>query len=112
MTFGELKTLSNHIAFALHSKVEGISPIAVFMSSKVDVVVSDLGIILASLFFMNLDVGTPIDRIQQIIFQTAPAVILVDKRMSHALEELLMIIWFLKISLILKWILETLFSKT
>ena len=79
ITFGEIKKISNHIAWTVCSKVNKIAPIAVFISSKVDVVVSDLGILLAGYFFMNLDVGTPLDRIKQIISQTNPILILVDK---------------------------------
>lgn len=80
MTFGELKKDSNRIAFAIHSKVDNVSPIAVFISSKADVVVSDVAILMAGHFFMNLDVETPIDRIKQILIQTEPAIILVDKK--------------------------------
>lgn len=88
MTFSEIKKMSNIIAWTVHSKVNKISPIAVFISSKADVVVSDLGIILAGKFFMNLDVSTPIDRIKKIIIQTNPALILVDKNNESCIKSI------------------------
>lgn len=88
ISFEELKKISNHIAWKIHQKVNTNSPVAVFISSKANVVISNLGILLSGNFFMNLDIGTPIERIKQIIIQTNPALILVDKNNESHIKRI------------------------
>lgn len=50
ISFEELKKISNHIAWKIHQKVNTNSPVAVFISSKANVVISNLGILLSGNF--------------------------------------------------------------
>lgn len=86
ITFAELmqkaKKLATHLTHVTGGCVN--KPIAVFIPKEIGTVVADLGIMYSSNPFMNLDVKTPDDRIQNILDLIEPvAIVTVNKYASH-----------------------------
>lgn len=91
ITFGELAEKSQLLSRVIAQDTKGVvrKPIAVFLPKSIEVVMSDLGIIYSGNAYMNLDVKTPVNRIQAILNRIQPLLIITDT--AH--KEQLSAIW-------------------
>lgn len=78
-TFNELKCMSLKICQILKRRIGSGNVVAVFLSKKSLVAISNLGIILSDNCFMNLDVASPRERLRNIIIQTQPSIVITDE---------------------------------
>lgn len=88
ISFGELQQKSVKLAGLLHKQTTGgaNTPIAVFLPKEVATVIADIGIMYSANPFMNLDVKTPKERIQNIINLIRPAAIISSSKFAKALD--------------------------
>lgn len=63
------------------------TPIAVFLPKQIDTVIADLGIMYTANPFMNLDVKTPQDRIQNIIDLVKPCAVITNSTFAKKLQQ-------------------------
>jgi amino acid adenylation domain-containing protein len=77
-SYGELLDDSLHLASRLVELLDGASnqPVGVLLPKSYQSVAADLGVLLAADFYMNLDVKSPEHRLQAILEQVRPAVII------------------------------------
>ena len=90
ITFSVLRRMAMQLA----AKISGLAvgqnkPVAVFLDKSIESVYTDLGIIYAGDFYMNLDIKTPAERIRNIIQLVDPAVIVSTSRQIKPIEEIL-----------------------
>lgn len=86
ISFGELKEKAQKLGTMLTIKMQKIKnrPIAVMLSKEINTIVADIGIMYSSNCFMNLDVKTPRERIENILKQIDPIAIITDiKNKEH-----------------------------
>lgn len=77
VTFSELRVRALELAQKIVNVCPGKNkPVAVFLDKSIESVYSDLGIIYSSNFYMNLDVKTPAERINNILKLVQPSVII------------------------------------
>lgn len=77
VTFSELRVRALELAQKIVNVCSGKNkPVAVFLDKSIESVYSDLGIIYSGNFYMNLDVKTPAERINNILKLVQPSVII------------------------------------
>ena len=77
VTFDELKNHSYSLSESISNIRDGYNqPIGVYLPKSYQTVVSDLGITMSGNSYMNLDVNTPIDRINNIVQLIKPVIIM------------------------------------
>ena len=83
-SFAEIKEGSLKVASALLDVVGDTrnKPVSVYMKKSANTVMSDIGILYGANAFMNLDIKTPIERIEAIIANALPAAIITDRASS------------------------------
>lgn len=88
ISFAELQQNAVKLAGLLHRQANGCinTPIAVFLPKEIATVVADIGIVYSANPFMNLDVKTPKERIQNIINLIRPAAIVSSSKFAKALD--------------------------
>lgn len=64
-------------------------PVAVYLPKSANTVMSDIGILYSSHIFMNLDVKTPLERIEAIISHVKPMVIITDADRKTQLSDII-----------------------
>ena len=77
-------SLGNHIQTICGGVVN--TPVAVFLPKEINTVISDLGIMYSCNPFMNLDVKTPLERIQNILALVKPCAIVTNSKFLPKLE--------------------------
>lgn len=88
ISFLDLRDRARKLAAAVLDRVGDVinTPVAVFLPKEIDTVVADLGILYSANPFMNLDVKTPMDRIQNIIELVRPCAIITNRCFEKKLE--------------------------
>lgn len=89
ITFSELRERS----LALAQKIVNVcsdrnKPVAVFLDKSIESVYSDLGIIYSGNFYMNLDIKTPAERINNILKLVQPCVIISTTKQIKSICEI------------------------
>ena len=89
ISFGELCQNAQKLGIALVDLISGVfnRPIAVFLPKEIDVVIADIGIMYSSNPFMNLDVKTPKERLQNILDLVKPVAIVTNEKYKGGLPE-------------------------
>lgn len=89
ITFAELRKkallLSNEIVSKVQDEIN--HPMAVFLPKEIFAVVADLGIVYSGNVFMNLDVKTPRDRINNILALIKPTVVITSSKYEKVFEQ-------------------------
>lgn len=82
ITFAKLKDLAQIFGTVVAKAVKGESnrPIAVFLPKEIHTVIADIAILYSSNPFMNLDVKTPKERIQNILSCIRPLAVITDEK--------------------------------
>lgn len=90
LTFGELTKLAKLLAQYIANNLDGVDnkPIAVFMPKEINIVVADLGIMYSCNPFMNLDVKTPLERIENIVTRIQPAAIITNLKYAEKISAI------------------------
>lgn len=90
ISFGELKDKAQKLGTILTIKMQKTKnhPIAVFLPKEINTVIADIGIMYSSNFFMNLDVKTPRERIDNILKQIEPIAIITDEKNKENLDNI------------------------
>ena len=90
ITFSVLRRMAMQLAMKIGDLAVGQNnPIAVFLDKSIESVYSDLGIIYAGDFYMNLDIKTPAERIRNILQLVEPAVIISTSRQIKPIAEII-----------------------
>lgn len=90
ITFSVLRRMALQLATKINGLAVGQNkPIAVFLDKSIESVYTDLGIIYAGDFYMNLDIKTPAERIRNIIQLIEPAVIVSTSRQIKPIADIL-----------------------
>ena len=88
-TFAELERHAKRCATLIARRTPALhEPIAVFLPRSAEVVFADLGIVYTGNIYVNLDVHSPAQRIQGILGQTAPVLIISSKALAARLTGL------------------------
>ena len=86
-TFSQMATRANHIAAMIASKVKVRNmPIAVYLPKSCDAVISFLGILLSGNLYMPLDVKFPQLRIQRILENIGPSLVITNSTLARTVE--------------------------
>ena len=90
ITFKELQNSAQVLGSHLISILGGImnQPVAVFLPKEINTVIADLGILYSSNAFMNLDVKTPVERIENIVNLIQPGAIITSTKYVKKIEVL------------------------
>lgn len=89
VTFEELRNRSNILSNQIINKNNSFNkPIAVYLPKGIDSVVSDIAITISSNIFMNLDVDSPIKRVNNILESVKPKVIITNSLFLGKLDSL------------------------
>lgn len=89
ITFGELNSYSNSIAASI-KRITGCAtnkPIAVFLPKGINAVIADIAVIISGNPFMNLDILTPSERVDNVIGNVNPLLIITDKEHAGYFSE-------------------------
>ncbi len=88
--FAELQAKSKKLATSIVEIAQSVinTPVAVFLPKEINTVIADLGVMYSCNPFMNLDVKTPIDRIQNIVNLVKPCAIITNTKLAFKLETL------------------------
>ena len=93
ITFDNLWRESVSVANTIIKQTQIINkPIAVYLPKDISTIIADLGIIYSGNPFMNLDIKTPMDRIENIIKQIKPAVIITNSIFKDKFKDLNIIV--------------------
>jgi amino acid adenylation domain-containing protein len=88
VTFLELESKSKLIASIIVNKFENKNnPIAVYLPKSIECVVVDLAVLYSGNFYMNLDIKSPVIRIQNILKQIKPVVIITNNEYLNAINK-------------------------
>lgn len=79
ITYEQLRRMAFLVAGKIDSNISN-HPIAVFLAKSIPLVYADLGIAYSGNPFMNLDIKTPIERINNILKLIRPAMIITDEK--------------------------------
>lgn len=88
ITFHQLEEQAKRVANCILQTTDQAmnTPIAVFMPKTIHTVIADVGTMYSNNAFMNLDVKTPTERIQNILALVKPAIIITSKKFMPKLE--------------------------
>jgi amino acid adenylation domain-containing protein len=93
ITFSDLDCKSKILAESINNTLETLNkPIAVFLPKSIESIISDIGITFSGNIYMNLDIKTPLDRINNIISLIEPELIItnstyIDQIVSLGLKQ-------------------------
>ena len=90
LTFKELQARARKLSSVIIRNTDGVmnTPVAVFLPKEINTVVADLGIMYSCNPFMNLDIKTPMERIQNIIQLVKPCAVVTSSKYKDKLAEL------------------------
>lgn len=90
ITFMELQVCARKLASLIIEKSQSAInvPAAVFLPKEIDTVIADMGILYSCNPFMNLDVKTPKDRIENILSTVKPCVIITNKKYAEKIKDI------------------------
>lgn len=90
VSFSELRKKAKQLAMKIISNTDGIIniPIAVFLPKEINTVIADIGIMYSNNPFMNLDVKTPVERIQNIIEKIRPAAVITNAKFKPVFNDI------------------------
>lgn len=90
LSFAALQAKAEKLAVTIIENTQSAinTPVAVFLPKEINTVIADLGIMYSCNPFMNLDVKTPIDRIQNIVNLVKPCAIVSNAKFASKLEPL------------------------
>jgi amino acid adenylation domain-containing protein len=89
ITFADLDRKSKILASIIIDYVNDLNkPIAIFLPKTIDSVISDIAITYSSNIYMNLDIKTPLDRINNIISLIEPKLIVTNSIYLKQIESL------------------------
>lgn len=90
ITFAELSRQAKTLALTLCDVCKGeiCRPVAVFLPKSIESVASDLGIVYSGNAYMNLDLKTPAQRIQNILNLVQPMYIITDEAHAAGIADL------------------------
>jgi amino acid adenylation domain-containing protein len=101
ITFADLDRKSKILASIIIDYVnDSNKPIAIFLPKTIDSVISDIAITYSSNVYMNLDIKTPLDRINNIISLIEPKLIITNSMYFKQIESLGMTLPILNIDTI------------
>lgn len=88
VSFLELRQRAIRLAAVILSAAKSVMnvPVAVFLPKEIDTVVADLGILYSCNPFMNLDVKTPRERIENILSIIKPCAIITNSKYAEKLK--------------------------
>lgn len=89
ITFLELRSKAVKVASLIMRISQSAinEPVAVFLPKEIDTVIADLGIMYSCNPFMNLDIKTPKDRIENILSMIEPCAIITNHRYLKIIED-------------------------
>lgn len=89
ISFCDLRRKAGELAEQILNQTGDVinTPIAVFLPKQIDTVIADLGIMYTANPFMNLDVKTPPDRIQNIIDLVKPCAVITSSTFAKKLQQ-------------------------
>lgn len=90
LSFSELYGHVQHLASYIIEMTEGCNtrPVCVFLPKEINVAISDIAILYSGNFFNNLDIKTPIDRIQNILQMLNPAAVITNDKYLPVLKKI------------------------
>jgi amino acid adenylation domain-containing protein len=89
INFDELKNYSYSLAISITNIHNGHNqPIGVYLPKSYQTVVSDLGITMSGNSYMNLDINTPIDRINNIVQLIKPLIIITNSLYFEKIQSI------------------------
>jgi amino acid adenylation domain-containing protein len=88
--FGDLNNNAKKLSRMISDHLDGMinRPVAVFTKKSIGSVLSDLAIIYSGNAYMNLDVKTPISRIQAVLQLIDPALLITDGSFANVVEDI------------------------
>lgn len=88
ISFAELEERAKKLGSYLIPLVNGVVnvPVAVLLPKEINAVIADLGIVYSSNPFMNLDIKTPAERLNNIFELVKPSLVITSSKYSHLLE--------------------------
>lgn len=90
ISFGDLDLKSDILAMRIREVgVTGNRPVAVLMPKTIEAVVANVAIMKSANMFMNLDVKTPVQRLENIVALIKPALIIADSRNATIANQLI-----------------------
>lgn len=79
LSFGDLFKLAQFVASEISHQLKAINnPIAVYLPKSRNTIIADIGIMYSGNAYMNLDTKSPMPRVQAVIENTKPAIIITD----------------------------------
>ncbi|GHV55837.1 hypothetical protein FACS1894216_19000 [Synergistales bacterium] len=84
--FRTLVERAKKLALFIHEKLGGVirAPIAVYLPKSAESVIADTAILFSGNCYMNLDVKSPISRVNAVIKQTSPVLLITDDKHLEA----------------------------
>lgn len=93
MTFGDLDRQSDMLAMKIHDLIRTVNrPVAVLLPKCIEAVTVDIAIMKSANIFMNLDVKTPVQRLDNIVDLIEPALIITDSDNYPLLKDIVGVI--------------------
>jgi amino acid adenylation domain-containing protein len=90
ISFKELQKLSIALAFDIVKQHDVINcPIAVYLPKTINTIVANIAITYCGNTYMNLDVKAPLERINNILNQVQPIILITDKNFIEAIRPIL-----------------------
>lgn len=86
LTFSGLERKSKLLACAMISKEVLKKPIAIYLNKSIESVYADLAVMYSGNFYMNLDVKTPVKRIENILQLVRPEIIITNNQYEKNLS--------------------------
>lgn len=89
ISFRELERKAKNVAGVILNSTDNVMnrPIAVFMPKTINTVIADIGIAYSCNAFMNLDVKTPVERIQNILALAQPSIIIINQKFKDKIGK-------------------------
>ncbi|MGO8945151.1 MAG: amino acid adenylation domain-containing protein [Syntrophobacteraceae bacterium] len=86
-TFSQMATRAKYIAAMIVAKVNARNnPIAVYLPKACDAVISILGVLLSGNLYMPIDIKFPQLRIQRILENIRPSLVITNNKLAHTVE--------------------------
>ncbi len=90
INFADLRTRAMQLAhLIIGKKSEKNKPVAVFLDKSIESVFADLGIIYSGNFYMNLDIKTPSERLNNILKLIEPSIIVSTSKQIKAINAII-----------------------
>lgn len=88
-SFAQVEKYAKRCASSIIKKADKVKhPIAVYLPKSAEVILADLGIVYSGNIYTNLDVKSPTQRIQNILNNIKPALVITSKTLSSSVEAM------------------------